>query len=72
MLTDEDKRDLFIYIRERMADAESNSTRHDLVANTTQRLLFFITENPDICAAELPDFLNNKEFVIQELNRLRG
>jgi hypothetical protein len=72
MLTDEDKRDIFIYIMDRMADTESNSTRHDLVANTTRRLLLFITEHPDICAAELHDFLSNKEYVMQELIRLVG
>lgn len=72
MLTDKDKCDLFRYISDRMRDAESGCTRHQLVVNSVAAILGFIIDHPDVCAAELDDFfLRDDKTTLRDLDRLR-
>ncbi|GAG14686.1 unnamed protein product [marine sediment metagenome] len=71
MLTDKDKCDLYRYISDRIRDAESDCTRHQLIVGCNKNLLRFIIEHPDVCAAEIDDFFKRSvDVTVQEMNRL--
>lgn len=71
MLTDRDKVDIFYFTVEMTQDAENSDNTHiDLVAGATHKAMQFLISHPDMCAAEFDDFLSDKEYALQEFNRL--
>ena len=71
MLTDGDKVDIFSFTTDVMsAVLKGDIPRTDLVAGCICRTLRFLISHPDMCAAEIDDFLMDKEYALQEFNRL--
>lgn len=71
MLTDRDKCDIFSFIAEVTHDVETGQyTRVDLAGRIIARVIRFLMEHPDMCAAEFDDFLQDKEYALQEFDRL--
>lgn len=69
MLTDNDKCDIFHFAVSMTRDARSDYTHQQLVCRSVKKAVSFLIAHPDMCAAELNDFLNS-EGTEQEFERL--
>ena len=73
MLTDKDKCDLLLYVSNRMQEAESDMARKNLAIKSGQKIIRFLIDHPDICAAEIDDFLGMEtECLYKEIDRLHS
>jgi len=71
MLTDKDKIDIYkLIVRMSGASHRSDLSRVELVTGTVKSTLGFITAHPDMCAAELDEYLMDTGNVIKEFRRL--
>jgi len=71
MLTDKDKIDIYkLAVRMSHASRRSDISRIDLIVGTVKETLSFITAHPDMCAAELDEFLADTGNAIKEFDRL--
>ena len=72
MLTDKDKADLIRFGQKLYYGAQGNCTRLELAVCSTSKVLHFLIEHPDACAAEVDDYLRmSKKGTSQELDRLK-
>lgn len=70
MLTDKDKIAIFKHTARLIQMADSSITRRQLAVRTTRDTLMLLKNLPDVCAAEIDDFFNNKEYSLAEVTRL--
>lgn len=71
MLTDGDKVDIFSFTADvTSAVSKGDIPRTDLAAGCICRTLRFLISHPDMCAAEIDDFLMDSEYALQEFDRL--
>ena len=77
MLTDKDKWELFQFTIEAITFAKDpDNCREEIVVNSCEMTLRFITAHPDLCAAEIDEFFlyykhSGEEEMYEEFMRLK-